>query len=628
MIYAKKGASFDWLALWILFSAWSSLSGWCLSAFGYLNPAGINFSYSIFLACLILCRAHLQVEAGRPGWKILRSRLLAPKIWLLLTAFALAGGILYSPNNYDYLSYRFPRLLYWSWDHAWGRIPTIDERMNYSGTGFEWLMAPLFIVFKTDRLFFLINFLSYLLMPGLVFSVFSRLGISKRISWWWMSILPCGYCYILQAASAGNDAFAAVYLLASLHYLLQMKDSSAPRNLALSCLAIALMTGAKASNLPLVLPWLILLFFRGKSFLKSVRPGLFAIFLVLAAAVSFLPVALLNIQFTGDYSGDPDNSTKMKVSNPVIGVAGNSLQLMTDNLSPPLLPRRIDWTVRLPSQLKAYLLRDFPRLDLHMGELQIEEEAGLGLGIVLYVSLFIVAGIVARLRDRSLIAPQNRRALWVVGAGAIALLAYMSKMASEATSRLIAAYYPLLVAGVLVLASLDGRILHRRIFGWIGILVMLSALPLVILSPARPLFPVQAVSEIMAWSHVPAEIIARYQQVYAVYAERSDAFKEFIAALPPGEQAIGFLQDGDDSEVSLWRPFGARNVIEVTPEDSREELRARGIQFVVVSQKALTIRHHTTLPLLLAKWSGSLVEEKSLILMVHVGPEKWYLLRL
>jgi len=553
---------------------------------------------------------------------------MAPKIWLLLTAFALAGGILYSPNNYDYLSYRFPRLLYWSWDHAWGRIPTIDERMNYSGTGFEWLMAPLFIVFKTDRLFFLINILSYLLMPGLVFSVFSRLGISKRISWWWMWILPCGYCYILQAASAGNDAFAAVYLLASLHYLLQMKDSSAPRNLALSCLAIALMTGAKASNLPLVLPWLILLFFRGKSFLTSVRPGLFAIFLVLAAAVSFLPVALLNIQFTGDYSGDPDNSTKMKVSNPVIGVAGNSLQLMTDNLSPPLLLRRIDWTVRLPSQLKAYLLRDFPRLDLHMGELQIEEEAGLGLGIVLYVSLFIVAGIVARLRDRSLIAPQNRRALWVVGAGAIALLAYMSKMASEATSRLIAAYYPLLVAGVLVLASLDGRILHRRIFGWMGILVMLSALPLVILSPARPLFPVQAVSEIMAWSHVPAEIIARYQQVYAVYAERSDAFKEFIAALPPGEQAIGFLQDGDDSEVSLWRPFGARNVIEVTPEDSGEELRARGIQFVVVSQKALAIRHHTTLPLLLAKWSGSLVEEKSLILMVHVGPEKWYLLRL
>jgi len=163
MAYERKEASFDWLALWILFSTWSSLSGWLLSALGYLNPAGIAFSYSFFLVGVILFRSHLQVEGRRRGWRILRSRYFVPKLWLFLAVLALVGGMAYSPNNYDYLTYRFPRVLHWSWEHGWRWITTVDgittvnERMNYSATGFEWLMVPLFIVFKTDRLFFLFS---------------------------------------------------------------------------------------------------------------------------------------------------------------------------------------------------------------------------------------------------------------------------------------------------------------------------------------------------------------------------------------------------------------------------------------------------------------------------------------
>ena len=245
MAYERKPASIDWLAVWIIFSAWSTLSGWCLSAGGFLNPAGIITSYALFLAGVILFRSHLIVNGHRAGWRIYYSRFAAPRLWMLLVVLVFLGGMTYSPNNYDYLTYRFTRVLNWSWDHAWSWIPTANPRINYSGTGFEWLMAPLFILFKTDRLFFLINIFSYLLMPGLVFSVFSQLGISRRISWWWMWILPCGYCYILEAASVGNDSFAAVYLLASLHFLFQARHVSPARNLALSCLAIGLTSGQR-----------------------------------------------------------------------------------------------------------------------------------------------------------------------------------------------------------------------------------------------------------------------------------------------------------------------------------------------------------------------------------------------
>ncbi len=628
MACKRKGVSLDWLALWILFSAWSSLSGWCLSAIDWLNPAGTAFSYSLFLGGLFLFRSHVQREGGLAGWNMLRSRYLAPKLWLFLAVFALLGGIFYSPNNYDYLTYRFARLLYWSWEQAWSWIPTVNGRMNYSGTGFEWLMAPLFIVFKTDRLFFLINFIPYLLLPGVIFSVFSRLGISKRISWWWMWVLPCGYCYILQAASVGNDSFAAVYFLASLHYLLRTEASASVKNVTLSCLAIGLMTGAKACNLPLVLPWMTVLFFQRAHLLEKIRPAMIAMVLMVAAAVSFLPTALLNIHFTGDYAGDPSNSGKMKVSNPVIGVLGNSLQLAKDNLTPPLMPIAIDWEPLLPSYLNAELLRGFPRLDLYAGELQIEEGAGLGLGIVLFASLFIVVGMGAQIADASLIVPRNSQALAVVGAGAVAGLVYMSKMGSESTSRLVAAYYPVLIAGILVMVSLDGRIVRRRVFKWAGFIAMLSAIPLVILCPARPLFPVQAVSNLMTRSHVPSGIVVRYNLVYGVYATRSDAFKELTASIPPSERAIGFLQAGNDPVAPLWRPFGTRKVIEVTPKDSMEQVKAREIHFVVVSQDGLSLRYHMTIDSLLSKWPASLVAEKSLVLTAHRGPKTWYLLKL
>jgi hypothetical protein len=629
MTYKRQRASFDWLALWILLSAWSSISGWCLSAFGWLNPAGTAVSYSLFLVGLILFRSHLQRNGGRSGWKMLRSRYVLPRIWLLLVVLALLGGMAHAPNNYDYLTYRFPRVLYWTWDHGWSWIPTVNARINYSGTGFEWLMAPLFIIFKTDRFFFLINFVSCLLLPGVIFSVFYHLGISKRISWWWMWILPCGYCFILQAASAGNDSFAAVYFLASLHYLFQTRKTSSPfKNLALSCLAIALTTGAKGSNLPLVLPWLAVLFFHRRCLLERCRPAMVAVVLMAAAAVSFLPTALLNLHFTGDYAGDPNNEGKLKVSNPVIGVLGNSLQLATGNLTPPLLPRSIDWVPLLPSRLTINILHDFPRFGLDWGELQIEEEAGLGLGIVLFATVFMVVGIETRLVNPSLIVARNRRAVAVVAAGAIAGMAYMSKLGGEATARLMAPYYPILIAGILIMVSLDGRIVRRGAFIWVGLIAMLSAIPLLILSPARPLFPVQIVGGIIANKHVSAGIIARYNMVYSVYAARSDVFKELAVSIPPNEGAIGVLQGGDDPVASLWCPFGARKVIEVTPKDSIEEVKARGIHFVAVSDDALAVDHHTALTFLIAKWSGSLVAEKSIILKAHRGPERWYLLRL
>ena len=219
------------------------------------------------------------------------------------------------------------------------------------------------------------------------------------------------------------------------------------KDLALSCLAIALLTGTKATNLPLVLPWLTALFLSRDCLAQAARSAVTVPILLLAAMISFLPIALLNIHFTGSYSGDPTNKVRVQLTNPIAGMLGNSLQMAKDNLVPPLMPQVIQWESFLPSDLRVFLRRDYPRMNLETEELQVEEEAGVGLGIVLFTGLFVVAGIRAKVLDPRLIVARDSQALWLISASMVAWLVYMAKMGSETTSRLITPYYPLLIAG-------------------------------------------------------------------------------------------------------------------------------------------------------------------------------------
>ena len=319
------------------------MSGWLLSALGHLDLPGYGCS---LLFLLIVLAVRREKWTGQKWPRSGRFRKAVPCLWLLLTILILAGGMLYQPNNYDYLTYRFPRILNWCWEHYWHWIDAASNRMNYSATGFEWLMAPLFVFFKTDRLFFIINFVSWLFLPGLVFSVFRRLGVSPRMAWWWMWLLPSGYCYVLQAGSAGNDSFAAVYLLASLHYALKAREAKCARDVVLSCLAAALLSGTKASNLPLLLPCFIALLPVLMTLVR--RPVLLTACVLACVPASFLPMALLNQKYTGDWSGDPANNSGMRLSDPVAGLVGNSLQTAVGNLAPPLFPVASWWNKRAP----------------------------------------------------------------------------------------------------------------------------------------------------------------------------------------------------------------------------------------------------------------------------------------
>lgn len=172
--------------VWIWSCAYFNCAGWTLSALHQLNAAGYTVALILWFATLLIWWKKTS-EKSWPlkRWQKFRHRFARPLplMFLILAAMVFAGGALHPPNNYDALAYRIPRVLHWLAEGRWHWIHTDFPRLNVRAVGFEWLSAPFIVLMKTDRLLFLINIVSFLLLPGFIFSVFSRLGVRRRVAW-------------------------------------------------------------------------------------------------------------------------------------------------------------------------------------------------------------------------------------------------------------------------------------------------------------------------------------------------------------------------------------------------------------------------------------------------------------
>jgi hypothetical protein len=642
----RSGSSPSSLSLtgwWLLGCAYLSVAGWVLSAAGQLDTLGYGIALAIGItAALLWARPWHGVGNGylRLGRALWRFRNPLPLLFLLYAILALLGGALYAPANYDALTYRLPRVLHWLAEQRWHWIPTINMRMNISASGFEWLMAPMVAVARSDRPLFLLNIVAYFLMPGMIYGAFTRLGVNPRVAWYWMWLLPAGYCYVAEAGSIGNDMIGAVYLLAALHYTLRARTSGRLMDLALGVIAAALMTGVKASNLPLLLPWAVAAL--GSLQLIRARPVLFSALALLFSGISFLPIAGANLHYTGDWTGDPQNHSRMKIQNPVYGVLGNSLMLLSTNVAPPVMPIAGAVDEELNRQLQSPFFRNlerhFPRFGLGWAEVAQEEGAGMGVGLS---CLLVVTAIAASLRRReqlgkaataqfalsahrgsSLIARRTGlEGVAVCLSAWAALVAYMATMGSEAAGRLVAPYYPLLFASALLLPKTVAVV--RRTWWKAGAFAAaLSALPALILSTTRPLWPAETVCRILEERMPGNRLVDRAAMVYAVYAARSDALGTLRKYLPAGAKTIGFLGTENEPETALWRPFGTRRVVDITPENEEQPL-GRDVSAIVVSADGVQETYRYSLEHWLQQRHAHVLGREKLIVTVARGPEDW-----
>lgn len=605
------------------FAAAAAAAGWIASALGALQGA----VYSALLAGIFLVLLWSTSSPDSvPRRKVARIRLARflrplPLVFAAIFATCALGGLWNTPSNYDYLSYRLPRVLHWLSESAWHWIETPNQRLNCSGANAEWLMLPSLLLTRGDRWSFLVNLLCFGLMPTGIFAAMSGIGIGVRAAWYAMWAIPSAYCFVSQAAGTGNDLTGAAFFVFAITLACRARTTKSNGWLLASVLAMAFCTGIKATNIPLVLPWLVLVW---PILVSSLRRQTARTAAVATASVlcSFAPIAALNFHYTGSWKGQLEEQTSLEAGSIASGWIGNSLAILSGALQPPLLPqpelpnRLINEAV--PPKVDEVLARDFPRLQLKFFELPNEENAGIGLGLTILAASTVLAGLYRGLHHHIM----NPMGWLVVLLAGVGLLTYMSISASESAARLLSPYYVLLlmlpfgVAGASKLYAL----------GWWRALVVCctaSAIPIPLLTPSRPLIPVTKLAHQLPFSD---RLKQRLNEVYAVYSTRSDNLGAFRQVLPEGANRIGVIATGDDIEVSLWRPFDSgRSVHHVDPDNiSPEDSDA-----LLVSSLALRQRHHIESEAFLAGLDQSPSWRKArsleIVSKVQEGPVEWTL---
>lgn len=615
--------------IFLLVATGLSLAGWGLSLAGQLHgPA-----YAVVLAAgagalLFWMRRRLaSLPRAARRVRIVGRRWRRPLPFLFAVVFFLAalGGLLYPPNNYDALTYRIPPVLHWLDAGHWHWIATSSSLFNINPPGVAWWMAPLLALTRSDRAFFLQNLLAFATMPAAFFIVLRGCGVRWRVAWTWMWLLPTGYCFALQAGSIGNDLLPAAYMLTAIAFAVRGRQTGDASALWLSMLAAALATGVKVIPAPLGLVWLAAIAPAWRLLLRPATVGVVA----LALVISFAPTALLNLRHTGDWSGDPTNFYKIRLENPAYGLLGNGLQLAAGNAQPPVWPasgkvnRAFDQFQR--SDFGQELKQRYPRFGLLWGEMATEETAGLGLGLS-GLALWIL--LAAFRRGGWRLPKRSDPGFWIGAAALLATLVFCAKMGSESAPRLAAPYYPFLLIPLLRLPVNDWLVRQR---GWrvLAVLAAASALPPLILTPSRPLWPAPSVLHTLASRSPESAALRRALLVYGTYAQRHDYLAPLKTHLPPDLEVVGFIPTGNDLETTVWKPYGSRRVIEIlTPAPDDPALAGLRGGYLITSLRGLADRFGLAPEEYAARLGGQITQRSILTQKAALGPEEWIVIKI
>jgi len=617
---------------WLLWSAWCSLSGWALSAVNQLDGRG-HLALLPALLAAIYCwlKTTSSARSDFSNFKKWRRRLCRPLplIYLAIVGLSLlAAAENANPWSFDAVTYRLPRVLDWWAAHHWYWTGALDHRLDYSSNGYEWQMLPVMELTHGDRFIFLLSWLPLLLMPWLVFLAFRTLGVNGRSARRWMWLLPSGYCYALQASGLQNDGYAVNYVLAAIGFAAFAFYSHRTISLWLAVLSVALLTGAKLSNLPLLLPLGFILLpalFRVRWFCWPTVP-----IILLAGVCSFLPLAFFCWQHTGDWAGDPTEQWQMRPTQPVGAVAANLAEFVTDAFHPPILPGAQHVNAWLDPVNHTTFMQWLQRANLNFigikfGEVAYEGGAGLGCGVGLY-TLFLLLGCwfvkpAPRFAFSETLPLAWRLAPWLA---LISFAVLLAKLASGHTARNAATFYPLLFIFLLRwprIAALE----RRPLAGFLAAVGALAVVLVILVTPARPVLPIERLAQ-----HIPGATAKTIAHKYAVWAGFRDDLAPLREKLPPGSSRLGYAGAFRDTPYGLWKPLGSREVVELGLPPGSKLRPPADLNCAVVTERGLQERYAMSLTNWLAFTRAEIIYEmprNKQLTGDNPVYESWYLVR-
>jgi hypothetical protein len=558
------------LRSWILFCACLVALGWVLSIFAGLASA----AYEIALVLLVLfwlvhaLKLPKSTFRFRPVINRLTSpRLLLPGLFALSAALLLFKGLVTPPFHDDGLCYRIPRAMHWILDHRWHWIDAEDVRLDVCGTVSEWLTVPILLIFHTDRLVFLPNWICHLFLPGLIFSVWRNLGASPKVAWIAMWLLPSGFCFALQAVNTSNDSLAAFFVLAAFFYALRGKTSMEWTDFALSILCMALATGVKLNLLSFGLAWIVAASAGWKKLLS--RPAMTTATVLLAALVSFVPTGFFNWSHGRGWTGLASDNLPPLGANFICTI----FHLLAQNAIPPLLGGKYAGPVQIPeiegSKL-GQLMDQYYHTPVYYSQVAVEQ-AGLGFIVVLLLAMLFLTTEARPPQnsddDDALI---SRRSL-IFGALFLAFFHFLFFVNTDQPARLICPFYLLLLPAYFAGRSLRKKIPWRTLKMIVGA-GMLTGLYLALFLTENSLF-----------GFMPFFDNRRH------WEEKNEELVQEL--IPDREKSVGIIRFYNEREAWLWRPYGSRKVIQLPINPDPARLQKLGIHYIAISDEMLAINH-------------------------------------
>jgi len=624
------------------------VSGWTLSSVSALTPGS-------YLLVAVIGFGIIAYELRRPGRLRFRFRLhrrialwwkrrrALPLLYVLVALLVTLGAIIYEPNNFDGLSYRVPKLIFWLHAHRWCWIDSPYVPVNSTLPNYEWLTMPLYLLTRGLHSQVVINLISFLLVPPLFFTLLRALGVSPRMAYDWMWLLPSGYGIALQAGGIGNDLLGLTAILAALYCAIRFTARSSPscrfplpglssevllrppkrfgrRGLTKeeergrgegelpqtiisgpqtasprpgllfdAILAAAFCTGIKLSNPPLVGLVAIVLLRDVRQLLlhRRILVGSVAVGLAISALIPLL----LNRHYAGTIFGTPPNYAQ--VTNPAVGWLGNGLILLLSGIEPPLFPSAHHLTALLQKslgpQVLAWISSHYEKFELKLNELPQEEASSLGLGITAALLVCFVLWLRHRGQSRSpnrtgLLKPWQFTAWWAWLL--LSLLVVLAKLGTgQALPRNLLPWFPVLIAALLAVFGTES-VVRSRVWKVVAVCAALSVLPALALSPSRPLIPPRLLFGFAERCGVKPSATERMKIVYDVYAQRADPYTELRNTIPVSVKELALVTDGGEPTSSFLKPYGKRICRYLRNGAEVELARADGLDFVIIHEAA------------------------------------------
>jgi hypothetical protein len=395
----------------------------------------------------------------------------------------------------------------------------------------------------------------------------------------------------------------------------------------LSLVAVALLTGAKLSNLPLLLPLgLLLLPLLGR--LNWLHWKTLLVVLI-AAGSSFLPLAFLCWKHTGDWTGDPQDQSNVHPRSHAGAFIANSLAFASDFAQPPVFPVAKKLNAKLAPLNQTHFLQWLHWANPSsgsavFGHMAYEGQAGLGCGWGLYL-FFLLLGLWF-VHPPPPGAPNDLPWAWRLAPWAawFSLAVMLAQIAFPThTTRYGAPYYPLLAVSMLSLPRV-AALERKKIAGVLAALAMLAVVPVILLTPARPVIPVERLAKIF-----PVHALQTIAAKYHYWAVMRDDLAPLRTQLPPAVKKLGYACGFRDTSYGLWKPFRSRVVVELGLPLGSHRPPPPDLAYAVVNENGLQARYGQTLPDWLAATRAKVIYElhrnPSLVYSDSATYDRWYL---